>query len=1218
MNSIKYSCTLFILLTIFCFGAAESQVSVPYINNFYGENDTIGWTHYATSGTDDWQFGVPDKEYFTAAYTDTNAWVTNLTGSYALNSFRYLETPAFDLTDTTVNYMLSFYHKRQTDSGSPGVQFQYSIDGGQDWSVLNALPNLSWQSSGFSENYYDSFNQSKVRLRSLQGNPDVRFRFSYANGGGGDGWMIDDFSITEEYYDIVAGVGDTTEISVHCPEFVITAPFEYVHPYNYESVSNTTRYYLSNDQNLDAGDILIHEGVGFESDVTIETPVLPASGTYYIVFEHDVLDTLEEADETNNISYTTLIVKPVFATSYIATFENEEYPWESYSHYPIGGLAWRQGAGYFHHVDNAHTGSQAWFAIEPGLLQYAESPHLDLSTDPGNQVISLWYKHEIPGSTFLLQYSLGCSEHWEYIELGTLSGDLNLSDVREGRWDFVNIPIDFINEFDDVRFRVEYTGDGSAGIIFDDVFVGKARCDLSVEREKRNRFTSVASSQETLKYYLNNSGSVQAEMSVSKFYWSTDSILDGSDILLGVQTEPVLDDTARVWTNFIYTKPTSISGKYYIFYSLDSENTLDEMREYDNVDYFVIYQQPIKALPYINDFESEIDEWYHVATLGSDDWVWTIPNKDFLDSAFSGQRAWLTKETGMITPLSRMHLYTPVFDLSTVTNPVIEFDMNIHADPYCPCTSSALNMSYSIDGGATWIVLDTTNHSFNRWYYRMDYDQGMDVEYYQPGSTIKMFDFLERAFANSLMYNGRDCDRNTHYVTDLEFLGHQKRVQFRFNLASFYNHNVDIYTSTDEGAMIDNFTIRDAFVDLKVNYKQALMLSSVSNEFRLNMKIKNDGNYISEPTTVKYYLSSDSLLTEADVQFSQQTIPAIRPDFHYYMNISAGGPSMGQFGYVLYKLDAADTNLESDEMNNIGYWPLALDSIDSYPYFNDFNGDIIDGWTQYSNGGFTESNSYRFRHKTMPAEWLYDGVQSGEWFNDRMLSYHPLNYYPTFYLESPSFDFSWSENILMSFKLLCTGHNSSGSMGQGGNLQYSINGGNTWSVLTEDLGSAYNWYNNEQLVNLNNEPGWAHVNDNLTLDSTAFDLSFLSGQSHVVFRFKYRSNHQYWDGNGQGMRLDDFRIEANEIPHSVNEISAQLVNIFRSNQFLVISLPEGYSSNASLNIFTAEGKLMLSKQMNLSAGLNHFLLPENLSAGTYLITLIPEGDSAISKLIVLN
>ena len=81
------------------------QLSVPYYNTFDNPVDTAGWTHYAISGTDDWEMGIPSGQYLNAPYSYPGAWVTNLEGQYTGHSTMVLVSPSFDFSTIPSNFV---------------------------------------------------------------------------------------------------------------------------------------------------------------------------------------------------------------------------------------------------------------------------------------------------------------------------------------------------------------------------------------------------------------------------------------------------------------------------------------------------------------------------------------------------------------------------------------------------------------------------------------------------------------------------------------------------------------------------------------------------------------------------------------------------------------------------------------------------------------------------------------------------------------------------------------------------------------------------------------------------------------------------------------------------------------------------------------------------------------------------------------------------------
>src|SRR5690606_5763045 len=142
-----------------------------------------------------------------------NSWVSTLDGSFPANSNRVLESPYFNLTDTSLSPVLSFYHKRYSSFSSTEYFLEYTIDQGTPWQLLNTATQkrANWQNaSGFPGNAYSTFVYSALTLDFLQDQDSVKFRFRLNNTvASPGGWMLDDFSITDEFYNVSANRGDS-------------------------------------------------------------------------------------------------------------------------------------------------------------------------------------------------------------------------------------------------------------------------------------------------------------------------------------------------------------------------------------------------------------------------------------------------------------------------------------------------------------------------------------------------------------------------------------------------------------------------------------------------------------------------------------------------------------------------------------------------------------------------------------------------------------------------------------------------------------------------------------------------------------------------------------------------------------------------------------------------------------------------------------------------
>ncbi len=1130
-----------ILITQFGF----AQLDLPYINNFNSASSDEGWTHYAITGSDNWERGNASVN---PIITDLS-WNTKLNGSPTANSTMVLESPAFDLTDASLPYALSFKYSFSINQGN--IYLEYTLDNGTTWQLLNpdSAKKRQWQSTyGFPKTFGATKNPA-IDLSSLTGNPNVKFRFRFKtpNYVNGSGCIVDDFTIKPEYYNIYASVGEPVEISPLCPEINVETSLNFDNQYS-EYYAIETNYYLSIDTVLDGSDTFLGtKNVNTNSSVSnydyvITTPANLTPRQYYILYKHDYTNVLEEDNEDDNISYISLLVKPIFNLPYQTDFEAEDINWKvnygTLPEYPM----WERGEGTRHHIEGAHSGANAWHTSNTVnehpdyTFQSVESPYFNLNSSSEPLILSFWYKDEYPGGVgyydneYKVQYQLNCNPYWQdlYVIPENLSDD----------WEYLNIPLDeTISTNENVRVRITYRGTylRPEGIIFDDFYVGPGKPDLSIESVFSNdRFTTTNSATDILKYQLRNSGTDTSQNVSTNFYWSNDNQLDASDLLLGSNSvTAIAGNNDGQWLEFSYSKPTLVKGDYFIIYEIDSSNAIDEIRENNNIGSIAIKQNTKYSFPYYNDFETQTDSWYHNSTLGVDEWELSTAQGEVLNETFSGDKAFISKPSGIVTPMSRMHLYTPIFDLSSSTNPVLEFDMKLHNYMRCSCFELTLNFSYSIDNGATWIVLNPVNDSFSKWKNILEYNENTGLDQYEGEPyTEKMFAASETSITNFTAYNSRDIDRNTKYIINIPQLKDETNIRFRFNLSTENNDETSSNVSNSglvEGALIDNFQIREAEVDLSVPYTKNLYLSTSASKINFSIDVKNTGNYISDVSNIKFYLSQDDTYSIDDYLIGEETLIAIQPDRKLHQILEYNLPStLSNYSYLVYVIDDVNTNIEINEINNIGAFSLGSEGITSFPYVEDFENDIIDGWYGYAyeDLGDQTLTNYRVPHK-LPI--TYKENEFRRFFNGMLRTeYVPYGSWqdyatPLFYIQSPVFDFSTSdtsEPLFMAFDLMSVGK----STRNGSNMEYSLNGGDSWTLLTINSSpTTSNWYPNWQTMSdMYNQPGWR--DDNGDIFRVEMDISFLQSQSNVTFRYKYFSNHATASSAPRGFRLDNFTI----------------------------------------------------------------------------------------------
>ena len=103
----------------------------PYSQDF--ENGPAGWTVGGSNSS--WALGAPAGTVINAAGGGTSSWVTNLAGNYNANEASYIQSPCLSFANV-FNAVLNMKVWWHAEAGWDGGQVQYSIDGGNTWSVL--------------------------------------------------------------------------------------------------------------------------------------------------------------------------------------------------------------------------------------------------------------------------------------------------------------------------------------------------------------------------------------------------------------------------------------------------------------------------------------------------------------------------------------------------------------------------------------------------------------------------------------------------------------------------------------------------------------------------------------------------------------------------------------------------------------------------------------------------------------------------------------------------------------------------------------------------------------------------------------------------------------------------------------------------------------------------------------------------------------------------
>ncbi len=203
----------FTLLLVWSVGIclySTAQISTfPYSEDF--ESGAGGW---AAAGTGSWALGTPANTIINSAASGTNAWVTNLTGTYNSNEAGWVESPEFDFTAVTAPYIQAQVWWNAEFSWD-GMVLQSSIDNKVSWqnvgtfgdpnnwytdNSINGAPGGSqegWTGRNSSGNGSGGWVPAQHDMMSLAGQPSVYLRFAFGSDGSvqDEGVAFDDIYI---------------------------------------------------------------------------------------------------------------------------------------------------------------------------------------------------------------------------------------------------------------------------------------------------------------------------------------------------------------------------------------------------------------------------------------------------------------------------------------------------------------------------------------------------------------------------------------------------------------------------------------------------------------------------------------------------------------------------------------------------------------------------------------------------------------------------------------------------------------------------------------------------------------------------------------------------------------------------------------------------------------------------------------------------------------
>jgi hypothetical protein len=162
-------------------------------------------------------------------------------------------------------------------------------------------------------------------------------------------------------------------------------------------------------------------------------------------------------------------------------------------------------------------------------------------------------------------------------------------------------------------------------------------------------------------------------------------------------------------TELDFSFPTQADLSVYRAYKIDAWVQLsgDDYPENDSIFNRFVYSSPvISSFPYMERFNTSNGNWF-TDTISYSSWRWGTPEKTLMSRSASEGKGWFTTLNSVYKQNEDSYLYSPCFDLSSLTQPVLSFSHISQQEDNCNCDFHTLE--YTVDNGNTWQRLTATN-----------------------------------------------------------------------------------------------------------------------------------------------------------------------------------------------------------------------------------------------------------------------------------------------------------------------------------------------------------------------------------------------------------------------------------------------------------------------------------------------------------------------------
>lgn len=184
-----------------------------------------------------------------------------------------------------------------------------------------------------------------------------------------------------------------------------------------------------------------------------------------------------------------------------------------------------------------------------------------------------------------------------------------------------------------------------------------------------------------------------------------------------VATESIATIAANTTLQYTFAATANLSAPGNHLVELWVDFATDNVRVNDTARVTANSLPLITSFPYLENFESNNGYWYTTSTSSS--WQYGAPNSPKITRAASGSKAWKTNLNGYYNDAEISYLYSPCYNLSTMSAPAISFSLALDLEDCGAGLCDAAWMEYSNNGGLTWNRLGAYGQGTN--WYNKDY-----------------------------------------------------------------------------------------------------------------------------------------------------------------------------------------------------------------------------------------------------------------------------------------------------------------------------------------------------------------------------------------------------------------------------------------------------------------------------------------------------------------